>query len=87
MFYSGCRVEIFTGGKNRQGAAMAELEAFRADTRDWLEAMAPASLRGRRQGKFDGFWGGRKAEEPDADTRVWLELMLERGWTAPGWPL
>ncbi len=59
---------------------------FRQEARAWLEANAPASLRGRRRGRFDGHWGGRKAAEPEADVRRWLDACLERGWTAPTWP-
>ena len=30
-------------------------------------------------------WGGRKTRYPD-DVRRWLDVMAERGWTAPTWP-
>ena len=66
---------------------MSDLEAFRADTRAWLEDNAPASLRGTREGRFDGYWGGQRTPQPSADVRLWFERMLERGWTAPTWPV
>ena len=65
---------------------MSNLEAFRAETRAWLEANAPASLRGTRAGRFDGYWGGSKATDVGPDVMRWFERSLERGWTAPTWP-
>ncbi|MEW6299720.1 MAG: acyl-CoA dehydrogenase family protein [Thermodesulfobacteriota bacterium] len=65
---------------------MADLETFRAETRKWLLAHAPASIRGMALGLGEGNWGGRKATYPNPDMKVWLEVMAERGWTAPEWP-
>jgi len=65
---------------------MRDLEAFRNETRAWLLEHAPKSLFGTRQGRFDGYWGGRKDRNPPADVKRWLEIMLERGFTAPAWP-
>ena len=31
-------------------------------------------------------WGGRNASFKNPDSKVWLERMAERGWTAPMWP-
>jgi alkylation response protein AidB-like acyl-CoA dehydrogenase len=64
---------------------MSTLEAFRDEIRAFLERDAPKSLYGTRQGRFDGYWGGKKAE-PSKDVRRWFELALERGLTAPTWP-
>lgn len=65
---------------------MTQIESFRAEARAWIEANAPHSLRGTRKGRFDGFWGGRHANEQNADVLRWRDVMLERGWTAPMWP-
>ncbi len=60
---------------------MNGLEAFRAETRDWLGANCPAGARGQGQVA----WGSSKIRlEPDV--RLWLERMAERGWTVPTWP-
>ncbi len=61
------------------------LEQLRAEAQAWMRDHAPKRLFGQRRGSFDGYWGGRRAKPTD-DQRVWLELCLERGWTAPGWP-
>ncbi len=63
---------------------MAELETFREETRRWLTAEAPDSMRTPAAAE-DLCWGGRKTQYP-ADVKRWLELMAERGWTAPTWP-
>ncbi len=67
-------------------AEPAALAAFRADVAGFLESDVPHSLRGTRRGRFDGYWGGSKAPHPGADVLRWLELAVERGWTAPTWP-
>jgi len=65
---------------------MADLESFRSETRAWLEANAPASLRGVRSSEIDGNWGGRRAVYANPDDKLWLDVMAEKGWTAPTWP-
>lgn len=64
---------------------MDELERFRAETREWLEANCPDSQR-QPTTPADQYWGGRNGEFPSEDARVWFERMRERGWTAPEWP-
>ncbi|MBI1340976.1 acyl-CoA dehydrogenase [bacterium] len=64
---------------------MSALETFRTETRAWLEANSPASMR-TPMAEGDIVWGGRKAKFPNADAKLWLERMAERGWTAPTWP-
>ena len=65
---------------------MASLDEFRAETRQWLKANAPESVCGTGSGPFDGHWGGKKATDTDPDILKWLEVNVERGWTAPMWP-
>jgi acyl-CoA dehydrogenase len=64
---------------------MSTLEDFRSEIRAFLERDAPKSLYGTRRGRFDGYWGGKKAQ-PTHDERKWFELALERRLTAPTWP-
>jgi alkylation response protein AidB-like acyl-CoA dehydrogenase len=64
---------------------VADLETFRAEARRWLDASAPPLVRTPPRSNDDLCWGGRKARyEPDV--KRWLDLMAERGWTAPTWP-
>ena len=65
---------------------MSDLETFRAETRDWLEANCPAEVRGPMRSEADMIWGGRRAEFATEGHRLWLERMGARGWTAPEWP-
>jgi len=65
---------------------MSDLETFRRETREWLEANAPESLVNAKFTDIDGNWGGRKAVYPNPDMKVWLDRMAEKGWTAPTWP-
>ena len=57
------------------------MSSFRSETRAWLEANCPPGARG--PGPVP--WGSSRVAL-DADTRLWLERMAERGWTVPTWP-
>src|SRR4029453_3121330 len=63
----------------------ADLDAFREDTRRWLEENAPPAMRTPPSSPDEGVWGGNKGRYPD-DVGRWLAVMAERGWTAPTWP-
>ncbi|MEM1403611.1 MAG: acyl-CoA dehydrogenase family protein [Pseudomonadota bacterium] len=65
---------------------MAELEAFRAETREWLEANCPESMRQPVSSFEDIYVGGRNPEVAHPDQPLWCERMAERGWTVPHWP-
>jgi alkylation response protein AidB-like acyl-CoA dehydrogenase len=65
---------------------MSDLEKFRQETRGWLEANCPPSMRSPMVGEEDVVWGGRNAKFQSEDAKVWLERMGAKGWTAPTWP-
>ena len=65
---------------------MTDLDAFRAETRAWLEANCPAECRGPVESEDDRVWGGRNAVFPTPAHKVWLDRMGAKGWTAPEWP-
>ena len=64
---------------------MEAIEKFRIETREWLEANSLDSMR-TPQPENEVVWGGRNASFKNPDSKVWLERMAERGWTAPMWP-
>ncbi len=64
---------------------MADLETFREETRRWLQANAPASMYQPFKAPDELCWGGRKMQ-CSAEAKRWLDVMAERGWTAPAWP-
>ncbi len=64
---------------------MADLEGFREETRKWLEENCPASKRGPKA-DTEEVWGGRRVSYKNPDSKLWLERMSARGWTAPAWP-
>jgi len=65
---------------------MADLDEFRASVRSWLEANAPKALRGKAGDPMAAFSGGRKPIYPFPESKAWMEMMAERGWTIPFWP-
>ncbi|MGR8920484.1 MAG: acyl-CoA dehydrogenase family protein [Gammaproteobacteria bacterium] len=64
---------------------MADLNTFRRETRAWLEENCPPSMR-TPMPEDERVWGGRNATFKNPESRVWLERMAARGWTAPTWP-
>lgn len=65
---------------------MDALETFRQETREWLEANCPPSMR-TPMPEEESPWGGRNAQWPNPDSKKWLDAMASRGWTAPTWPM
>jgi alkylation response protein AidB-like acyl-CoA dehydrogenase len=64
-----------------------ELDSFRRDVRAWLDANAPAAVRGVLSSiEGQGNWGGRNPTFDPPEMKPWMERMAERGWTAPTWP-
>lgn len=64
---------------------MSDLDVFRAETRQWLEANCPMSMRQPITGD-DMVWASSKLVFRTDDQRLWFERMRDRGWFAPGWP-
>ena len=60
-----------------------EVETFRAEAREWLEANYPASLRADPEAGTRMMMGGFK---PTGDHLVWKQRMAEKGWGTPTWP-
>ncbi|MBO9623043.1 MAG: acyl-CoA dehydrogenase family protein [Sphingomonas sp.] len=67
-------------------ADAADLDRFRAETRAWLEANCPPSMREPVRSDKDVVWGGRNAGFAHPDQKLWLDRMAARGWTVPDWP-
>lgn len=61
---------------------MAQIDEFRVEARAWLQENCPLGARG--PGPIST--GSTKLTIQDADTRLWLERMVEKGWTTPTWP-
>jgi len=65
---------------------MTDIDAFRADTRAWLEANCPPEMRTPMRSEKDACWGGRNFQFQSEAQQQWLEAMASRGWTVPDWP-
>src|SRR3569832_109988 len=77
--------------RTRMVRNMSDLEAFRSESRAWLEANRPPSMRGGAEiavtdGDDNSIWGGRKAQFKNPEQKLWLDRMGAKGWTAPTWP-
>ncbi len=64
---------------------MQDVDAFQMQTRAWLEANCPSSMR-TPMPDDEIVWGGRRAVFKNPDSKLWLERMAARGWTVPSWP-
>jgi acyl-CoA dehydrogenase len=65
---------------------VSDLNTFRTETRAWLEANCPESMRVPIRSFEDIYNGGRNPEMSHPDQKVWCDRMAERGWTVPEWP-
>jgi alkylation response protein AidB-like acyl-CoA dehydrogenase len=65
---------------------MSDIETFRSETRTWLADNCPASMR-TPMPEAEIPWGGRNGQFPNPDSKLWLDRMAARGWTAPAWPV
>ena len=61
---------------------MSQIEDFREDTRIWLEKNCPPGAKGVGQVPT----GSTKIKIDDSDVTLWLDRMIEKGWTVPTWP-
>jgi len=60
-----------------------DLEAFRAEAREWLEANFPKALAKDQEGQQAALMG---ATDLSADQKLWKERMGAKGWGTPTWP-
>ena len=58
----------------------SELNAFRAEAREWLEANFPKSLADQQTAMIPG------GEALTEDGKLWKQRMADKGWGAPTWP-
>ena len=66
---------------------MTDLNTFRRETRAWLEAHCPSTMRLPLREADDSVWGGRQPTFRNDEQKVWFERMVEKRWTAPEWPV
>ena len=64
----------------------SDLEAFRAETRAWLEANCPPEMREPVRDEDDIYWGGRNATSKSDAQKSWFEACRDKGYTVPAWP-
>ena len=65
---------------------MADLEAFRSETRAWLDANCPPEMRAPVHDEGDVYWGGRNASFKNDAQKAWFEACVAKGYTVPAWP-
>ena len=59
--------------------------SFREEARSWLQQNCPPSIRTPLPAsEFVG--GGRRASYRNPESKQWLDVMAEKGWTVPDWP-
>lgn len=64
---------------------MNEIDTFRAEMAQWLEAHCPPRLRTPIVAD-EMVWGGSRLSFAFEDQRLWFERCRDRGYFAPGWP-
>ena len=64
-----------------------ELEGFRVELRDWLEANCPAEMRGGEVSEASICWGGKNFKFETVVQRDWMERVVFKGYIVPTWPV
>ena len=64
---------------------MSTIEQFRHETRAWLEANCPLSMR-TAMAEGEVVWGASQPQFPSEDARLWFERMRDKRWFCPEWP-
>ncbi|MEZ5692366.1 MAG: acyl-CoA dehydrogenase family protein [Altererythrobacter sp.] len=65
---------------------MSDLDAFRQETREWLDANCPPEMREAVRDEEDIYWGGRNASFKNDAQKAWFEACVAKGYTVPAWP-
>ncbi|CAA0119158.1 Putative acyl-CoA dehydrogenase FadE17 [BD1-7 clade bacterium] len=66
---------------------MDALEQFRAETREWLEANCPESMRTPVPDMDSQSWGGRNAHFKSDEQKQWFDAMRDKFTFCPDWPV
>lgn len=66
-------------------SASGSLENFRTEIAAWVEENCPASMRTPLPAN-EHPGGGKRAKYNNPDTKVWMDRMAAKGYTAPTWP-
>jgi alkylation response protein AidB-like acyl-CoA dehydrogenase len=61
------------------------VDQFRQEVREWLEENCPDSIRTPMPAD-ETPGGGRRASYKNPDTKTWLDLCADKGYTVPTWP-
>jgi alkylation response protein AidB-like acyl-CoA dehydrogenase len=72
--------------REQGGRVVNDIDDFRMHVRGVLERDVPAALRGKSSDPKAHVWGGRRVTFGYPESRAWLEVAVEHGWTAPAWP-
>lgn len=64
---------------------MSTIEQFRHETRAWLDANCPLSMR-TAMAEGEVVWGASQPQFPSEDARLWFERMRDKRWFCPEWP-
>jgi acyl-CoA dehydrogenase len=64
---------------------LEDLDQFRSEAREWLEANCPESQR-QPMTPEEQYWGGRRGKFASEDAQLWFERMRDKCWIAPEWP-
>ena len=65
---------------------MSAQNSFRESTRQWLTENCPPTCQGEGNVLPDVIWGGRRYQHDNTDVDLWLNRLIEKGWTVPTWP-
>ncbi len=65
---------------------MPDLETFRTEIRDWIDANCPPEMKTPIRSDDDSCWGGRNFVFQSEAQKLWLDRCAAQGLTVPDWP-
>ena len=63
-----------------------QLDSFVTEVDTWIEENCPKSMR-TPMPVNEQVWASSEIQFPTADSKIWFDAMVSRGWCTPEWPV
>ena len=63
-----------------------QLESFATEVDAWIEENCPKSMRTPMPAS-EQVWASSEIRFPTADSKIWFDAMVSKGWCTPEWPV
>ena len=63
-----------------------QLDSFVTEVDTWIEENCPKSMR-TPMPVNEQVWASSEIQFPTADSKIWFDAMVSKGWCTPEWPV